>query len=278
MHREYDLERLLMEAYIKVLRVNLTEDTFEEIKVVDAERDAAHGYATTISGWFARFAEAGNVYQEDLGRYNIFADRAVMRHEFASGSESLSVLYRRRSDSGEFRWVRMTIRKSYDYAPDREMVMLYVQDVHDEIEAQHEIAEQRWITQSLVRALNICLYVDLDDYSYRCIHVAPEFQQWVPRQGYMADMISVNVSKAIVPDDPAGLQESFSPRVFCEQLMTQLSYDYEYKATTSQGKVWYRVAAILVDRHVDRSPHHVIIAMQDITQQAELGARDDVCE
>lgn len=276
MHREYDLERLLMEVYIKVLRINLTEDTYEEIKVIDAERDAVHGYASTISGWLTQFANSGGVHEEDRARYGIFTQIEALRYEFAVGHDNISVLYRRRNEEGAYRWARMTLRKSYDYTPDREMVMLYIEDVHDEIAAQREIAEQRWITQALVRALDICLYVDLDDYSYRRMHVAPAFKEWVPQSGHMADMISTNVTKAIVPYDPVSLQENFSPRVFCEQLMTQLSYDYGYRARTAQGDAWYRVAAILVDRHIDRTPHHVIIAMQNITRQVELGAQEAI--
>lgn len=275
MHREYDLESLLMEAYIKVLRVNLTEDTCEEIKVISTERDIPHGYAMTMSAWFVQFAESGGVHEEDRERYLVFTQRDSLRRAFAHGDDHISLLYRRRNDKDVYRWARMTVRKSYDYAPEHEMVMLYVEDVHDEIELSHEIAEQQWITKSLTEVFSICLYVDLDDYSYHRIHVAPELRKWVPPQGHMADMISVNVSKVFVPVDPVGLQEHFSPQVFCEALMTQHAYDYEYRVQSDQGELWYRVGAILVDRHTDRTPHHVIIAMEDITRQIECGARDD---
>lgn len=275
MHREYDIERLLMEAYIKVLRINLTDDTYDEIKVNDAERDAAQGYEpTSIRTWLVQFAASGNVYEEDLARYNLFTNIDYLRHMFAEGKESASVLYRRRTDNGTFRWVRMTIRKSYDYAPASEMAMLYVADVNDEIEMSHEIAEQRWITQSLVETFYICIYVDLDDYSYQRIHVIPEFNDVVHDSGWMADMISVHVTRCIIPDDPETLQREFSPEVFDVQLLNQHVYDYEFKARDARGKeLWCRMAAIVVDRHLDRTPHHIILAMQDITRQVELGKR-----
>lgn len=274
MHKEYDISRLLLETYIKVLRVNLTDDTFEGLKINDYEMDASHGYAETISEWLEKFADAGNVYEEDLERYRVFTRMDSLQRAFKAGKDNISILYRRRNDKGEFRWVRMSFTKSYDYADDHQVIMLYVEDVHDEIELTYEVAAQQRIMQSLVHMYWICIYVDLDTLTYERIHVAEEFKDAVPRRGTMSDMISSTVTQRIIPKDPAGLQEQFSPAIFCEQLMTQRSYDYEYQATIDGRPVWCRVAAVNVDRHPDRTPRHVIIAIQDITRQVELGARD----
>lgn len=275
MHTEYDIERLLMEAYIKVLRINLTNDTYDEIKVNDAERDAAQGYEpTSIKAWLAHFGTSGNVYEEDLPRYNIFTHYESLRRVFQEGKESISVLYRRRTENGTFRWARMTIRKSHDYTPDSELALLYVEDVNDEIEMSHEIAEQRWITQSLVETFFICLYVDLDTGTYQRIHVGPEFDADVHDSGQMDELISQHVTRRLMPDDPEAVQREFSPEVFKDQMRGQHVYDYEFKVRDTHGKeMWCRMAAITVDRHLDHTPHHVIIAMQDITRQVELGKR-----
>lgn len=272
MHKQDDLSRLLKEAYIKVLRVNLTDDTYDEIKVLDEEKDSTHGYnADTISGWLGGFAEAGNVFDEDVERYGVFTQLDSLRRAFLAGRDHISILYRRRNDKGEFRWARMTFIKSYDYTDDHQIIMLYVEDVHDEIMLTYEISEQQRITHALVHMYWICIYVDLDTLTYERIHVAKEFEDAVPRRGTMSDMISATVTQRIIPKDPADLKERFSPEVFCQQLMTQRAYDYEYQATIDGRPVWCRVAAVKVDRHADRTPRHVIIAIQDITKQVELG-------
>lgn len=142
MHKEYDMSRLLLDAYIKVLRINLTEDSYEEIKVQTTERDPEYGYADRISRWFCDFADSGNVIRADCDKYKAFVDMDRLRQVFRSGRESDSLLYRRRGGTDEFRWVRMTIRRSYDYTDELQMVMLYVEDIHETVMMSNEIAAQ----------------------------------------------------------------------------------------------------------------------------------------
>lgn len=269
MHNEYDLSRLLMEAYIKVVCVNLTEDTFEEIKLPDAERDPSQGYADTVSEWWERFAEVGNVLAEDQERYGVFMRLDSLRRAFASGRESISILYRRRTLKGDYHWVRTTFCRSYNYTDDQQIVMAYIEDVNEEIQMTQDILSQQRITEALVDMYFLCVYVDLDDYTYERIHVDPAIRDLVPLTGTMSEFISVNVNQVIVPHDPQGLMQSFSPEVFRKELVNQRCYDYEYRASTTGDEIICRIVAIRVDRHPDQTPRHVIIAMQDVTAIAD---------
>lgn len=269
MHKEYDLGRLLLDAYIKVLRINLTEDSFEEIKVDDAEKDTALGYGQTISEWFHRFADSGNVIPEDCAKYKAFTDLKTLRQTFADGRDSISLLYRRRNDAGIFRWVRMTLRRSYDYTETHQMVMLYIEDVDDMISMTHEVSEQKQITESLVDMYFTCLYIDMDDNTYQRIHVAEGFEKWVPESGNMLDIVKLYVDRLVVPNDIDSMLQNFSVPMIRQRLRTQNSFDYEYWAKKEESQIWCRIVAIVVDRHEDGNPHHVILAMQDVTTQAE---------
>lgn len=268
MHNEDDLGRLLLKAYIKVVRVNLTEDSFEEIKLRDEEREAAQGYADTVSVWWSKFAEVGNVLAEDQERYSVFMRLDSLQRAFASGRESISILYRRRTPQGDYHWARTTFCRSYDYTDEQQIVMAYIEDVNEEIEMTQDILLQQEITQSLVDMYAICLCVDLDDRSYERIHVAQAYRQWVPQRGDAVQVLDDIASHVIVPQDPAGLREHFMPEVFRRELTAQRSYDYEYRASTTEDEMVVRAVAIRVDRHADRTPRHVVIALQDVTAVA----------
>lgn len=268
MHKEYDLGRLLAEAYIKVLRVNLTTDSYEEIKVNDAERNEAQGYAPTISGWLSHFAENGMVYAEDCGRYTVFSQLDSLRRAFAAGENQISILYRRRMGDGDFRWVRMSLQRSYDYTDDNQLVMLYVEDVHDLIDMSYELAEQRQIRHALVHMYFVALYVDMDDNTYKRLHVAKEIESRVPASGSMYDVMQLFNRDLVVPEDNEAFFRNYSVDIIRKQLKTQRAYDYEFSASTGGGPIRCRMAAIRVDRHGDGRPRHVIIAMQDITDRA----------
>lgn len=270
MHKEYDLGRLLVEAYVKVLRVNLTTDTYEEIKVNDNERNVEQGYDPTISGWLRHFAETGNVHADDCGRYNVFTRLESLQRAFAVlGKQEISILYRRRTESGDYHWVRMTFQRSYDYTDDNQLVMLYVDDVNDVIDLSQELAEQQQIRHALVHMYFVALYVNMDDNTYKRLHVAKEIERRVPEKGSMYDVMALFNRELVVPNDNEAFMENYSPDIIRERLVNQRSYDYEFPATTGSGEMRCRIAAIRVDRHGDGRPRHIIIAMQDVTDRAD---------
>lgn len=339
-----DLTRLLLDAYLKVLCINLSTDTFDEIKVSGDEIDTSNGYSEKISEWLKGFALTGNVFTEDIQSYLLFVDIDRIKAEFESGKESISLQYRRRSEERMFRWVRMTLRKSSDYTPDNRVVMLFIEDVHDEVmskdqivkqkhklqqqtkkladQAQaisdqkqeisdqahelstqkseisrqrqelsfqrqeiteqrqeisdqaQEISTQKDITEALVDMYFTCLFVDMNDNSYRRIHVDESFLEYVPESGNMVDIMSSYVETLVPPNE--GMEtflESFGVPVIRTKLVEQTSYDYEYQTILNNTDIWCRISAILVDKNEDGTPHHILLGMQDVTDQAESVAQ-----
>lgn len=87
-----DASKLLLSAYIKVLRINLTDETFDEIKVVSSDIDTSAGYSTNIYQWMSGFAFSGGVYPDDVDRYLDFCNIDQLRKKFASGKDEKSFL------------------------------------------------------------------------------------------------------------------------------------------------------------------------------------------
>lgn len=331
-----DLTRLLLDAYLKVLCVNLTTDSFEDIKVDNSEVDEEAGYSDKISEWLKGFALTGNVFTEDIQSYLLFTDFDKLNAEFASGKESVSFKYRRRSTDRLFRWVRMTLRKSSDYTDDNRVVMLYIEDVHDEVmskdqivkqkhklqqqtkqladqaqaisdqkqaisdqaqelstqktelsrqrqeisfqkqeisDQRQEISTQKDITEALVDMYFTCLFIDMNDNSYRRIHVDESLAELVPETGDMNKTMSAYIDKLVVPDEGEEFEENFSVPAIREKLIDQSSYDYEYQAVMNNEPMWCRISAIVVDKNEDGTPHHIVLGMQDVTDQAETVAQ-----
>lgn len=141
-----DMVDMLADEYYKVLKLNLTDDTFEEIKVQANEKDQEVGYTSKMSEWYYNFASLGYIFEADKEKYLNFINLDYLRKQFKQGQNLLSISYRRLVDS-EFRWVKMVLKKSAEYTNKHQVVMLYILDIHDEymmnqkIQAAYEEAQ-----------------------------------------------------------------------------------------------------------------------------------------
>ncbi|MCQ2103136.1 MAG: GGDEF domain-containing protein [Fibrobacter sp.] len=132
----------LAQTYYKVLKVNLTDDTYEVAKLLHSEVEHEKTLdVKSISLWLMTFADQGNVYEADE---NIYRTRLTLEslRNFFKENDRFRLRYRRKTD-GVFRWVFMEILKAEDYTDKNQSVWLFVQDIHDsyvhEMEVQREL-------------------------------------------------------------------------------------------------------------------------------------------
>lgn len=125
-----DSLKLLANNYHKILRINLTEDSHTELKMYAEERNIQKGYSEKISVWLKQFALTGHVDPKDCDMYLKFTDIENIKSHFAHSDERMRFRYRRKTND-EFKWVVMEIMKSSEYRSDNQIVILYIQDVHD---------------------------------------------------------------------------------------------------------------------------------------------------
>ena len=133
MESKFTLEdslQLLANNYHKILRINLTEDSHTELKMYETEKNVQKGYSENISVWLKQFALTGQVDPKDCDAYLKFTDIDNIRRHFEQSDERMRFRYRRMTN-GEFKWVLMEIMKSSEYQIDNQIVILYIQDVHD---------------------------------------------------------------------------------------------------------------------------------------------------
>ena len=125
-----DSLQLLANNYHKILRINLTEDTHTELKMYADEKNIQKGYSEKISVWLKQFALTGQVDPKDCDMYLKFTDIENIKSHFEQSDERMRFRYRRKTND-EFKWVVMEIMKSSEYEKDNQIVILYIQDVHD---------------------------------------------------------------------------------------------------------------------------------------------------
>ena len=125
-----DSLQLLANNYHKILRINLTDDSHTELKMYAHEKNKQKGYSEKISEWLRQFALTGQVDPKDCDTYLKFTAIDNIKSHFEQSDERMRFRYRRKTHD-EFRWVVMEIMKSSEYRRDNQIVILYIQDVHD---------------------------------------------------------------------------------------------------------------------------------------------------
>lgn len=125
-----DAMSALSVIYYKILKINITDDSFEVIKAVEHEQPDES--LVKITDWLRIFAESGNVHEEDIDVYRQFTDTDHIKYHFHKKSTRLSCRYRRKHIKGGFRWAQMDILPSMDYSDENQRLLLFVKDVHDE--------------------------------------------------------------------------------------------------------------------------------------------------
>lgn len=132
----------LAQTYYKVIKANLTTDSYEVVKIRPSESAVEKKLdVKSLALWLMTFADKGNVYEADENIYRTRLTLDSLRHYFKE-NERFRLRYRRKTD-GEFRWVFMEILKADDYKDNDQSVWLFVQDIHDsyvhEMEVQREL-------------------------------------------------------------------------------------------------------------------------------------------
>lgn len=125
---QQDAHKALCELYTKILRINITDDTYQIVNMDASEQTADKGFADKISEWLYAFGKSGQVHEEDLNEYLNVTNLDYMKKYFKEDKTSLSVIYRRRYDDG-FKRVMMEIIPTADYSNDNQTLFLYVKNI-----------------------------------------------------------------------------------------------------------------------------------------------------
>lgn len=119
---------VLCASYTKVLKINLTTDSFTIINMNIDEKSPEMGYSERLSQWMHDFGTSGRIHKSDLDYYLSNTDIDYLRNYFIQNSRPLHVFYRRKiADS--YRRTRMEILPAEDFSDENQSLYLYVKDI-----------------------------------------------------------------------------------------------------------------------------------------------------
>jgi len=123
-----DAHVALCALYTKILKINITEDSYQVINMDDTERTIEKGFSDKISIWLQKFGISGQVHPEDLEEYLSKTSLDYISNHFKNNKSSLSVLYRRKYND-EYKNVMMEMIPANDYTDEIQTLFLYVKNI-----------------------------------------------------------------------------------------------------------------------------------------------------
>lgn len=120
--------KAMCNLYSKILKVNITNDTYSIVQVDASEQVKERGYSKSLSGWLTGFGEAGQIHEDDLELYQKNTELEYLREYFRSGKTSINIQYRRMYSNG-FKFVSMEMIQADDYTDDNQTLFLFVKNI-----------------------------------------------------------------------------------------------------------------------------------------------------
>ena len=200
-------------AYHKILRVNLTQDSYEVVKMRPEDRGI--GYESdTFSSWMGQFIYSGGIHPDDMSNFISFTHLDHIRSVLDSGEEILSCCYRRHSGEG-YRWNLMEIVADPNPFDRDQAAFLYVKDVHDILRESLELDDASIRVQEVIRTLgeqNFGIYgIDLDTGEANLVrengHTHTGWKSWTIQWD---EIVNSRLLKQIHPTDREKVFERFS--------------------------------------------------------------------
>lgn len=122
----------LSTTYYKIMRINLTYDTFQVIKAERLECERLSSCPDKIAKWYENFEEDENIYPEDREIYRNFMDIERLRSVFREHTGGMLHCHYRKKIGDGWRWVQIEFVPGKEYTDENQVLILYVKDVHDE--------------------------------------------------------------------------------------------------------------------------------------------------
>lgn len=124
----HEANTALCELYNKILKINITADTFTVVNMNVFEQKDQFGFSNKLSEWMTNFATKGLVHPQDLKRYLEETDLDHIRKWFAAGRNSYTTIYRRKVNNS-YKKVLMEIIRAKDYTNENQSLFLYVREI-----------------------------------------------------------------------------------------------------------------------------------------------------
>lgn len=266
--------------YRKILRVNLTKNTYDIVKPAAEDWGADNG-AETFTEWLVQFKENGILHPDDRDRFLSFTHLEYLKSALRTGRKMMFCSYRRRSPEG-FRWNMMEVVPDSCYTQEEQIVLLFMKDVQDMLKESLELDEASVRLQEVTRTLgeqNFGVYaIDLIDGKVNLIREEGYSQEGWNSQSLMWDVVlNSRLRRQIHPEN----QEQFSGKFSLEGLRRARDAGLQKTDMLCEwhdGSGYRYVAVIAYFGRNQGTKDHAVLALQDVDkrvrQEKILSQRD----
>jgi len=123
-----DAHIALCALYTKILRINITEDSYQIVNMDESEKSNEKGFSENISSWLSNFGTSGQVHPDDLKEYLEKTNLEYISSYFKNNKSSLSIFYRRKYGD-EYKQVMLEMIPAKDYSDENQNLYLYVKNI-----------------------------------------------------------------------------------------------------------------------------------------------------
>ena len=255
--------------YRKILRVNLTKNTYDIAKPA-AEDWAVDNGAETFTAWLKQFKDKGILHPDDAERFLNFTHLEYLKNALHTGRKKMFCSYRRRSPDG-FRWNLMEVVPDSGYTDQEQIVLLYMKDVQDMLKESLELDEASIRLQEVTRTLgeqNFGVYViDLNDGKVNLLREAGYSQEGWNSQALMWDaVLNSRLRNQIVHEN----QEQFSGKFSLEGLRQARDASLQKTDMLCQwhsGQEYRYVAVVAYFGRNQGTKDYAVLALQDVDER-----------
>lgn len=259
-------------VYHKVLRGNLSTDSFNVVKVDDEEILDMGARLSSLADWFEGVALKGYIYEEDVERYRKFVQIDRLKQELKNGARMLNCIYRYK-EGDRFRWHTVEIIPDSDYTDDNQKVMIYVKDIHDIFRDGLEREEINIRNQEIINSLgetNFAIYVvDLHSGGVTIVRTTELVQKVMGKDIFIWD----NVFKGKAADYIAKEDQKEFARKFSLTAMRQAWKSGEKKRTfVCQALLygeWRYITLSAYFKESRKKSGYAILAFQDVDERTK---------
>lgn len=123
---------MISRLYHKIIKVNLTNDSFEPIEVYGKEwkGEEASNREYKLSEWIEHFIESDVLYPEHKKIFREYANVPCLRNIMRLTDIDCTLEYLRLIGN-EYRWVSMEVMHSTEYTPEQQIVLICIKDIQN---------------------------------------------------------------------------------------------------------------------------------------------------
>lgn len=122
-----EIYNALCSTYIKILKVNLTDDTYEIVKASALEQRTG-SFTNSLSRKFFEFGHSENVHPDSQDNFLSKTDINFLRDYFTQKRNCLKIFYKRRLGN-RYRDTLMELFPAETYSDDNQILYIYVKDI-----------------------------------------------------------------------------------------------------------------------------------------------------